>query len=40
MLWTLTSPNVAHRLVRRRGWPLDRLEQWLGGVMADALLPR
>jgi len=39
VLWTLTSPDVTHRLVRRRGWPLDRFERWLGEVMADALLP-
>jgi AcrR family transcriptional regulator len=40
VLWTLTSPDVLHRLVRRRGWGLDRFEAWLGATMADALLPR
>jgi AcrR family transcriptional regulator len=38
ILWTLTSPDVVHRLVRRRRWTLDRFEAWLGTTMADALL--
>lgn len=40
VLWTLASPDVTLRLVRRRGWSLDRFEAWLGDVLADALLPR
>jgi AcrR family transcriptional regulator len=39
ILWTLTAPDVADRLVRRRGWGWDRFERWLGEAMADALLP-
>lgn len=38
ILWTLTSPDVADRLVNRRGWGWDKAEQWLGNAMADALL--
>ena len=40
ILWTLTSPDVVYRLVRRRRWSLDRFERWLGETMADALLGR
>ncbi len=38
ILWTLTAPEVADRLVRRRSWSLDRFEVWLADAMADALL--
>jgi AcrR family transcriptional regulator len=38
ILWTLTSPDVADRLVRQRGWSWDRFADWLGDTMADALL--
>lgn len=38
ILWTLTSPDVADRLVRRRGWGWDRTQEWLGTAMADALV--
>ena len=38
LLWALTSPDLADRLVRRRGWGWDRFEEWLGTAMADALL--
>ncbi|GIF76807.1 TetR/AcrR family transcriptional regulator [Asanoa siamensis] len=38
ILWTLTSPDVLYRLVRRRGWSLDHFERWLGETMADSLL--
>jgi AcrR family transcriptional regulator len=38
VLWALTSPDLADRLVRRRGWGWDRFETWLGTAMADALL--
>ncbi|MBU2664608.1 TetR/AcrR family transcriptional regulator [Actinoplanes bogorensis] len=38
ILWTLTSPDTALRLIHRRGWSLDRYEAWLGRTMADALL--
>ena len=37
VLWTLTAPEVADRLTRRRGWSLDRFEVWLAETMADAL---
>lgn len=39
VLWTLTAPEIADRLIRRRGWSLDRYESWLARAMADALLP-
>jgi AcrR family transcriptional regulator len=38
VLWSLTSPELADRFTRRRGWSLDRYEQWLGQTMADALV--
>jgi hypothetical protein len=38
VLWTLTAPDVADRLVVRRGWGWDRFERWLGTTMADAVL--
>lgn len=38
VLWSLTSPDLADRLVYRRGWGWDRFERWLGDTMADALL--
>ena len=37
VLWALTSPELADRMLRRCGWPLDRYEQWLARTMADAL---
>lgn len=40
LLWALTAPELTDRLVRRRGWSLTRWEQWLGELMADAVLPR
>lgn len=38
VLWTLTAPDVADRLVRRRDWGWDRYETWLATAMGDALL--
>jgi AcrR family transcriptional regulator len=38
VLWTLTAPEVADRLVRRCGWSLDRYETWLARMMIDALV--
>ena len=38
ILWVLTAPDLTDRLVNRRGWSWDKTQQWLGGVMADALL--
>ena len=38
VLWALTAPDLADRLVRRRGWGWDRFQVWLGTAMADALL--
>ena len=34
---TLTAPEIADRLVRRRDWGWDRYENWLAGAMADAV---
>ncbi|GAA0803487.1 TetR/AcrR family transcriptional regulator [Spirilliplanes yamanashiensis] len=39
VLWALTAPELADRFVRRRGWSLQRYEEWLATTMADALLP-
>ena len=38
ILWALTSPELADRFTRRRGWTLDRYERWLAQTMADALV--
>jgi AcrR family transcriptional regulator len=38
ILWTLTSPDLADRLVNRRGWGWDKTQAWLSSVMADSLL--
>jgi hypothetical protein len=38
VLWALTSPEMADRFTRRRGWSLDRYEEWLARAMADALV--
>ncbi|MCY7342450.1 MAG: hypothetical protein LH603_11550 [Pseudonocardia sp.] len=38
VLWTLTAPDIADRLVNRRGWGWDRFHEWSGALMADALL--
>lgn len=38
VLWALTSPEMADRFTRRRGWSPDRYQQWLAGAMADALV--
>ena len=37
ILWALTSPELADRFTRRRGWTLDRYERWLADTMANAL---
>jgi AcrR family transcriptional regulator len=36
----LTAPELLDRFTRRRGWSLDRYEQWLAATMAEALLRR
>ena len=38
VLWALTAPDLADRLVVRRGWGWDRFERWLGATMTDALV--
>jgi AcrR family transcriptional regulator len=38
ILWALTAPEVADRLVNRRGWGWDRFAKWHGEMLADALL--
>ena len=38
LLWALTAPELALRLVHGRGWSWDRYEEWLAGAMADSLL--
>ncbi|MBH0780904.1 TetR/AcrR family transcriptional regulator [Nocardia bovistercoris] len=37
-LWALTAPELADRLVNRRGWGWDRYQSWLHTAAADALL--
>ena len=38
MVWALTTPEMADRLVRRRGWEWDQFEAWIAVTIADALL--
>lgn len=38
IVWTLTSTEVADRLVTQRQWGWDRFEEWLALTLADALL--
>jgi AcrR family transcriptional regulator len=38
MVWALTTPEMADRLVRRRGWDWDQFEAWIAVTIADALL--
>ena len=38
VLWALTTPDLADRLVLHRGWDWNRFEQWTSTTMADALL--
>ena len=39
ILWTLTAPELTHRLVHRRRWSLDKYEAWSADTMTHALLP-
>lgn len=39
ILWTLTAPDLAIRLIHRRGWSLDKFEAWWARTMVQALLP-
>lgn len=38
-VWTLTAPELADRLVRRCGWPLDEYQRWLGTQLIAGLTP-
>ena len=38
ILWALTSPELAIRLVHRRQWSLDKFEAWTAHTMVHALL--
>jgi AcrR family transcriptional regulator len=38
VLWAMTAPDLSDRLVHRRGWGWDRYQEWLGTMLADALL--
>lgn len=38
VLWTLTGPEIAQRLVVNRGWSWDRYEHWFATTAAEALL--
>lgn len=37
IVWTLTAPEVADRLIRRCGWPVQDYETWLAGQLAAAV---
>ncbi len=37
VLWTLSAPELAARLLRR-GWNWDRVEPWLADTLTDALI--
>jgi hypothetical protein len=38
ILWTLTAPEIADRLINQRGWDWDQFTAWLATTMADTLL--
>src|SRR5262245_39399767 len=38
VLWTLVHPDVWNLLVRRRGWTLERYEQWIADTSCAQLL--
>lgn len=39
IVWTLTSPENADRLLRRCGWPPAAYEHWLADALVAGLLP-
>jgi hypothetical protein len=39
VVWTLTAPEIADRLVRRCGWSPERYEAWLASALGTALTP-
>jgi AcrR family transcriptional regulator len=39
ILWTLTAPEIAVRLVLQRRWSWDRYQAWLTETLVHALLP-
>lgn len=39
ILWTLTAPELAHRLIYDRGWTWNRFETWLIETITAALAP-
>lgn len=39
IMWTLMSPEVADRLIRRCGWSPDDYERWLGDHLVAAVTP-
>lgn len=39
-VWALTSPELHALLVRERGWPRSRYEEWLADSLARLLLPQ
>lgn len=40
VVWVLTSVDIFHRLVRRRGWDKECYQRWLVDTFCDQLLPR
>ena len=39
ILWALTAPDIAERLVMNRSWPWEVYERWLADTMASSVLP-
>lgn len=40
IVWTLTAPEIADRLMRRCGWSPEEYEGWLGDQLTAAVAPR
>ncbi|MFD3701743.1 TetR/AcrR family transcriptional regulator [Nocardia sp. NPDC058658] len=38
ILWALTAPELADRLINRRGWDWDKYQQWLYTATTESLL--
>lgn len=40
ILWALTSRELYRMLVRERGWPSQKYEDWLGDLLGESLLSK
>jgi hypothetical protein len=38
LLWLHNDPALFDKLVRQRGWPTTRYQNWLAGTLRDQLL--